>query len=338
MNNSLLDNFKTDINNIREYLQYIELVNEIERNNRDSEEESLKNFIKHFRSFHIEKKRFEYRAIIISLYGILENHINIWISEHIKNIPILLKDYKLLNDNFKELHFNLSIDLISLINKQKNNPKYEDINKEDIVKKLNLLLNNPIEFNLNSEAFIPSSGNLKHQKIIESFSLLDIEAKVINANPIIKRTKITIDTLIDFRNEISHGTKIDNILTEFNEYINSLEEYGEALFRIIEEKEKEYQIKYEIEYDFEKIETIHNVINNSILLFELENNSITIGDFILVKANDKKIYKKKVLSIQINKEEQETFTTDGKEDIGVNLGKEDINLKNNQSFYIKKKQ
>jgi len=78
-----LQNFKHDINSIREYIKHINLINKVEANNRSSCEESLREFNEHLRSFSRNKKLFEYKAIVISLYGILENYINVWIKEHV---------------------------------------------------------------------------------------------------------------------------------------------------------------------------------------------------------------------------------------------------------------
>jgi len=327
-----LDDFIQDINNIREYIEHIDLVNKVEEKNRNTKKDNpIKDFVQHFRSFKIEKKRFEHRAVIISLYGILENHINVWVQEHINNIPLILRDDSLLSSKMIESHFSLSIELISIILKQKNNPKYENITKEEIIKKLN-----SVDFELNSEAFISTSGNLTHHKIVELFAPLEIDTKKMNKNLIINRRKSTIDTLISLRNEISHGTKIDIIITEFSEYIDSLEEYGKALFQIIEEKEEEYEIKYEMKHLYSKIEKIHKVLDNTILLFELDNNSIFVGDFILIRTKNGDLHKKKVLSIEVDKVEKYFFETNEKENIGINL-KSDFNIKDNQTFYIQKK-
>ncbi len=334
MQNIFLENFNKDINNIREYIKHINLVDKIEEENKNTiEEGSIKNFVEHFRNFRTEKRRFEHRAVIISLYGILENHINIWVQEHINNIPFILKDDSLLSTKILESNFNLSIELVSTLFKQRNNPKYENISKEDIVKKLN-----SDEFELNSEAFISSSGNLTHQKIIELLAPLEIDTKKINQHSIVKNNKSNIDTLISFRNEISHGTKIDNIITEFSEYIDSLEVYGQAIFSIIEDKEKEYHIKYEMKYSFEQIKVIYKVIDNSILLFELVNNNISIGDFIIIKTKDNNLHKKQIVSIQIEGSEKNIFTTTDKVNIGIGIETDELNIKYNQTFYIKKKE
>lgn len=331
MENIYLENFQKDIKNIKEYITHINLVNDLTKS---KEENLIKNFIEHFKNFRTEKKRFEHRAIIISLYGILENHINIWVQEHINNIPIILKDVNLLPKNILESNFNLSIDLVSILRKQKNNPKYEDITKEDIIKKLN-----SDKFELNSEAFISNSGNLTHTKIIELLKPLEININKTNDpnSNIIKSNKSNIDTLVSLRNEISHGTNIDTIITDFSEYIDSLEQYGKGVFNIIKEKEQEYKIKYEIEYEFEQINDIYEIIDNSIILFSLKNNSLSIDNFLIIKTNDNNLYKKKIISIEVNKNKKDTIETPTEIDIGIELEKNDINIKNNQTFYIKKK-
>lgn len=132
MQDIFLKNFKDDIASIREYIEHVRLVNCVAKNNRDSSEESLKAFNNHLSTFGIStKKIFEYKAIIISLYGILERHINIWIQEHIDRIPKLILNYDRLPEKLQKNHFDFSIKLISLIAKNRF-AKYESLKKEDI--------------------------------------------------------------------------------------------------------------------------------------------------------------------------------------------------------------
>ena len=67
-------------------------------------------------SFGKSKKIFEYKAIIISLYGIIEKYIGIWIQEHIDTLPNIIKNYNDLPSTLRKNNFDLSIKLISLIN------------------------------------------------------------------------------------------------------------------------------------------------------------------------------------------------------------------------------
>jgi len=163
-----LKNFEDDIASIREYIEHIHLINNIAENNRQSSEGSLKAFNNHLSSFGSSKKIFEYKSIIVSLYGILERHINIWIREHIDRLPKLILNYDHLPEKLQKNHFDFSIKLISLIAENRF-AKYESLKKEDILFKLNDCLKNTDSYSFNSEAFMPSSGNLKHSKIVEAF-------------------------------------------------------------------------------------------------------------------------------------------------------------------------
>ena len=341
-----LQNFEKDIFNIKEYIKHISLVDKIESSNRDIDTESLKEFCEHIHSFSTGKKIFEYKAIVISLYGILEKYINNWVKEHTELLPHLAKKYDDLPEKIRKKHFDLSIRLISLVSENRLS-KYEYLQKEDILINLSSCLDSSFPYTLNGEAFTPFSGNLKHQKIVDAFNNLDIDLfGTLKTNSGLKELWAEeygnniesrgselfsiIDDLVARRNDISHGVNIDDILniTRFSEYIEFLEHYGIAIFEAILEKE----IEYESKYIFEKIENIKNVFNSSILCFEIENSHIKVGDYIIVQANNRFI-KKEIVSIEVNKESVDDMFFNKKTDIGVNLGK---GITENQVFYIKK--
>ena len=67
-----LKNFKDDIDSVKEYIKHIDLINKIEASNRNTSEDTLKSFINHLHYFGRSKKLFEYKSIVISLYGAVE--------------------------------------------------------------------------------------------------------------------------------------------------------------------------------------------------------------------------------------------------------------------------
>jgi hypothetical protein len=294
-----LQNFKQDIDSIMEYIKHIGLINNIGLNYRDSTENLLKEFSEHLHFFSIDKKLFEYKSIIISLYGVLEKHINIWIQEHINGISNLISSYSDLPEKIRKNHFDLSINLISLIIKEKD--KYAYLQKEDILTKLSLCINNPSNYKLNADSFTPVSGNLRHSKVVESFKLLDIELikklkdnvqfseflkEKYGSNIANKGDELftTIDDIVTRRNDIAHGVNIDNILgiTEFDDYIEFLEKYGQAIFETLVEKETEY----EASYLYTQIGSVIKIYDKRILCFEIENNKIKVGDKIIIKTTN----------------------------------------------------
>ncbi len=342
-----LDDFKTDIASIREYIKHIDLVNGIAKDNRDSKDKTLTEFCSHLSRFRTYKKIFEYKSIVISLYGILEKHINIWIREHTETIPRLILRYDELPEIIRENNFSFSIRLISLISENRF-AKYEDLNKEDILAKLNNCLKQGGLYSLNAEAFMPFSGNLKHSKVIEAFKNLNIDlSKYLKSNKQFVdfyKTKFSkpidnkgeeafkqINEIVELRNDISHGSQVDTILNinEFEDYIFFLEKYGIAIFESILEKE----IEYEANHIYEEVKDIINVYHKgSVLCFEIENTVISKGDFIIVKTADDHYLKKSILEIQKDNIPYDELEVSSKVSIGVNLGS---GITKKQKFYIK---
>lgn len=98
MNRTSLNSFQTDVNQIREYLKHIQYVNDVvgyavlEEDNQEIK--SLLNSLKeHEKSFRIEKRVFEYKAAIISLYGLLEQYVETWIKEYLDSLSSLVPEY-----------------------------------------------------------------------------------------------------------------------------------------------------------------------------------------------------------------------------------------------------
>jgi len=192
-------------------------------------------------------------------------------------------------ENFKNNHFNMSIKLISLIIEKKHS-KFENINKNDILTKLNGVIQTSDNFELNSEAYIPLSGNLKHIKIVEAFKPLDI-----NLN-ILEKTAY-IDDLVIRRNSIAHGVEIDNLLgiSEFEDFISTLEHYMTSIFNIICEKENEYYFKHNQFILIDEPKELFPKIQ--VCIINIQNTELIVGDILLVEK-DSKISKVTILDIQ----------------------------------------
>jgi hypothetical protein len=343
-----LQNFRDDINIIREYIKHINLINKIEISNRESNNNSLKEFREHLHNFGTKKKIFEYKAIIISLYGILEKYICIWIKEHVDNLPSIIIDYGNLPEKIRENHFNLSVSLISLIQENRS-AKYEHLIKENVLINLSSCINDPLNYSLNSDSFSPISGNLKHSKIVAAFKALDIELtaklKINNKFSAFLKNKYgdnisnkgdelfsIVNDLVIRRNDIAHGENIDDILniTRFDEFLEFIEEYGKAIFSTIIEKENQYESMFLCR----KINNVKGVYKKgSVLCFEIENYKIKKGDYIIVETKDMCFIKKEILEIEQDHSSFEELNIIEKTDIGINLG---CGISNNQTFYIKK--
>ncbi len=350
MQDNSLKDFTHDILNIREYIKYIDLANQVEIINRTSDHAAHISFRDLLHSFGTPKKLFEYKAITISLYGILEKHIGLWIKEHISQLPKTILNYNNLPEKLRNDHFTLSVKLISLISDNKS-AKYEHLDRKDILSKLNSCIDNPDNYELNSEAFYLNSGNLKHSKISEAFNNIDIKLtsklKVIGQRNegFLKGhgTNISsrgddlfslIDDLVVRRNDIAHGENIDNILnpSEFSDHIEFLEGYGKAVFQALTEKDNQYQAIHL----YEKIENVKGIFSHhSVLGFEFKPNKIKKGEHVIIQLQDGSFIKKEILKIERDNVEFDVLWATKNVDIAVDLGT-GSGLTKNQSFYIKK--
>lgn len=356
MNVSSLEAFKKEVNLIREYIKHIQYVNDIvDCNILEKDNEPIKmmlNILKeHYGEFRIGKKVFEYKAVIISLYGLLEKYVELWIKEYLDTLCSIVPEYNKIDERIRETHFELSLKLIStIINRE--NAKYQHLSKEEILKKLNNCIVNPKFYQLNTDAFVLLSGNLKHKKIVELFKAFNVDLNnrlrinqtltqhiqdeqqkenIAGLNQEILYNKI--NDLVDRRNEIAHGSEeaVNNILdpSEIEKYIQFLEKYCQAVFEIINEE----LIKQESLYKYQKIKKIIDVFNSKILAFEIENHEIKVGDTIIIRTAEGRLFKKTVLEIQKDKKPYSQLKIGKKADISVRL---EPNIKKNQEFFIKK--
>jgi len=306
MQQNLLDTFDEQIKSIEEYINHIELINNVARHSRNSSEVYLQEFNAHIREFRVSKTEFEYKAIIISLYGLLENTISNWIQEHIQNVSKIVNNYATFEDKFKKDYFTLSIQLISMINDDRHS-KFDKFDKEVILQKLNQSIVTPNNFELNSEAYIPTSGNLKHSKIVEAFKPLNIDLNAWEKK--LHREIIKIDDLVTRRNDIAHGVNIDDAIldtTVLQEYIDNLKKYIITIFEILSAKEIEYYTKHQKIVFIDKTEEVY--IQGTVCIINLVNIELKIGDILFIKKNDK-FLKATILNIEKDDESVESVNT-----------------------------
>jgi len=345
MNKVAIENFFNELKKIEDYIEHIEKIDNFTKKYHYVKTDTITSITQHLITYRTEKKIFEYKSLVISLYGLLENYISEIIQEHIINISNIFNNYSDIPEKLSQQHFTLSIRLISILNENKYH-KYKDIDKYNILKILHNCVIDEKNYNLNKEAFIPSSGNLKHSKIVESFNIIDIKLdEKLKSNTEFKKFLESIfghidnlrsnelyqkiNDLVDRRNEIAHSNNIVNLLSidEIKDYILFLRNYAKALYNILLEKE----IEYEILYSYEKIDNVIDIFNNSILAFEVVYNYICKNDFIIVKYNQDSYKKLKILDLQKNKVSYPSLIINEKNNISVNLGN-DFKIKTSQEL------
>ncbi|MEI6445437.1 MAG: MAE_28990/MAE_18760 family HEPN-like nuclease [Nostocales cyanobacterium ELA583] len=356
MNIQSLEKFKRELNQVKEYLKHIQYVNDVAAYSvLETDNEQIKKLLNtlkdHDRSFRTDKRIFEYKASIISLYGLLEKYVEIWIKEYLDSLLRVVPEYNQLDKKIRDNHFELSLKLINTITTRES-AKYQHLTKEEVLKKLNECIVNPSSYQINTEAFVLLSGNLKHNKIVELFSKLNLDLNNelskneelnneigLNANTISRRGKDIlynkINDLVERRNQIAHGSEEvnnDNNLgiSELEPYIQFLEKYCQAIFEILVEQ----LIKQESICTFQKIENVIKIFSHKVLAFELENYTIKVGDMLIVETKEGQFYKKPILTIQLKNESYQELTVLEKTNIGVSV---EPKIKDNQTFYIIKK-
>lgn len=352
MNRISLDSFQKELNQIREYLKHIDYVNKVANYDvLEGDNEQLKTLInnlkQHYKSFGRDKRIFEYKAVIISLYGLLEKYIEIWIKEYLDSLSKLIPNYNQIDEKIRNNHFEFSLKLINTITTRET-AKYQHLKKEEVLQKLNSCIVSPQNYQINAEAFVLLSGNLKHKKIVELFRLLNINlnSKLVSNENLnhkigLSKGEITrretdilynkVNDLVVRRNEIAHGSKIPELLaiSELEAYIDFLEVYCQAIFEILFEE----LIKQESIHNFQKIKVVHNVWQNSILGFEIENYIIKVGNILIIETREGKFYKRPILEIQLNNKSYQELTIKEKTNIAVRVKPK---IKENQTFYLVK--
>jgi hypothetical protein len=355
MNIESLERFKKELNQIREYLKHIQYVNDIVAYHvQDNDTEQIKNLLNTFHthdsSFKTDRRIFEYKASIISLYGLLEKYVEIWIKEYLEFLSSVILEYTQIDEKIRENHFELSLKLINTITTRES-AKYQHLTKEEVLNKLNNCIVNPSNYQINTDAFVLLSGNLKHNKIVELFNKLNLDLnnellknEELNNEIGLTRERISrtdkdilykkINYLVERRNQIAHGSEeVDDILSisELEPYIQFLEKYCQAIFQTLFEQ----VIKEESKYNFQKIENVIKIYNNEILCFEIENYTIKVGDMLIIQTKEGRFYKKPILTIQKdNISCTEPLIVTEKTQIGVSV---DHRIKDNHKFYIVKK-
>lgn len=359
MNKLLLNNFKLELSQISEYLKHIQYVNDIldyNLPNYSIEIEYFNDFIhtlntlkEYYIHFGRDKKIFEYKAIIISLYGLLEKYIEVWIKEYLECLSRTVPNYFDIESEITDNHFKLSLKLIDIITSREL-AKYQHLRKEEILNRLNQCIIGVGEYKFNTDAFVISSGNLRHNRIAELFKSINIslndllnknetlinyikeEQQVQNISNLRTNTLYSrIDDLVERRNEIAHGAETLYILdrSELEPYINFLEKYCQAIFEILNEQ----LIKQKSLHHFHKITKIIDVFSNRILAFEIENHTIRVGDIIIVETSDSKFFERTINTIEVDKLPYQEITITDRQSIGVSV---EPKIKKNYTFYIQK--
>lgn len=207
-----------------------------------------------FLNNYTKERGFNFRANVITLYGIFEQFVEDSIREYVDELSRLVSSFDLLNDKIKKEY----VEKWKGLHGKLNYAKFSNIEEnrmietlyETVVKNNNQIL---------AECFLLNGGNYKHECIsnmLINLGLNDYKSCIAKYPPLkdyfgggshIDYNKL--DELVDCRNEIAHGANYENIwsIEMFLSYLDFLVVYGETLTNYLNDKLlQEYWNKYSI--------------------------------------------------------------------------------------------
>jgi len=347
--------FREQLIALEHYIKGIELEKQllsIQDNNLLINNESLLNFQKHQASFAAQKKRFDYNSIIVSLYGFFEQFIESMIRDYVKNLNIIIPEYKKLPPTIGKNHLDLSFKLISLVEQ----PRYQgNITTAEIISNLNTCLAQPNRYKLNEKAFAYHTANFRAGVITESFARLGIENI---SRCILNSTSFTtylqteypdldleiiqqeekgfyyLNDLAERRNEVAHGALPDAGIPSNDillDYIKFFDAYSQALYEVLQNEVLHYKVKYQ---GIELGKPVKVWLKGTVICISLKEITLKIGDLLVAKPVKKSLpYQAgKIKKIQVKRKKYDEWLASSQEEIicmQVNY-----KAKENQTFFL----
>lgn len=306
----------------------------------------LNDFQEHFRSLHIKQTIYNYKTVIISLYGLLENFVETLIKSYLDLLSEIVPTYGELPEELLKSHFNKSAELIQKIDSL---PKYQHLKKEDVIKNLNKCIETPSSYALNIDAYTHHTANFKHDIIVHFFKQVGIEISnqirveqpfKIYLSEVFPNVEVPeqlniyekLNDLANRRNDVAHGAEINLLGTQdLLEYIRFVEVYGLSLYNIIYYE----TLPYEIKYNSIRLNDSKSIINNEIICLELNNTSIAVGDRIVAytPGHTRPFSYSEIKEIQVDRVEHQEVEEQESIDVGFKV---EFKAKDNQTFFLLK--
>lgn len=373
MRSNLFSNFQDELNKIREYLKHLVKLADAVGENRAASvsppqaESKVDALAKHFVSERQNLKRFEYNAVIITLYGVFENTISLWIEEFLVELSKILP-YASLPQKIQSIHLDLSLALVKQVENDKY-LQYKKITKNSVLKNLYDCSINNENYALNVKAFTMQAGNLKHERIRTILKNLDINdflnikkpevsdlEKEENQNNTATAIISALDYFVGERNAIAHGTLPDQLRTPdlLKNDIENIKNYGKFVFKALSLHYKKLSLEV---FEWQEIKFLQPFSNNNAYGFEAKNLVINSGDYLLVSYPSEKKEVQEIITpladdfdrsrikfyeintIRIDKKEESEAIINQKIVVTLGLGEEQPSpkIKENQKFYLLKK-
>jgi hypothetical protein len=248
-----------------------------------------------------QKTLFDYKTVIISLYGYLERFIEDLLTEYLIHVSTHVLTFSDLPTAIREGHVPLSLDLARKVDYQR---FAGTIGVEEIIAKLHSCFNTPDNYQLNIEAFIQHSANFRQTVVVETClqsGLVNIGQYLRNAEPFVSflegeepdRDVVSylagsdevvfarLNDLANRRNDVAHGTPVDDILSRdlLRNYVAFVEAYAKGLALVVYEQSLPSMLSHAIH-----LGTAIDVFDSKIVCVNLPAGKISVGDILIAKT------------------------------------------------------
>lgn len=329
-------------------------ISEFEKNPHLNKYIELSNFISCNRS--IINSSVSYNAVIISLYGCLENYIDNLLGEYITLLSKSCKNYNELPENIRKKHQERLGDYLSNPQRYKGYQLTPDL----AIKNFYNLLTSTVDFNENKDLIIAHSGNINCeqlatilkdlninqpiQELLSNYYLEDFIKRSLNfSDTAYNRYKLDnpaglfkyLEDLVVFRNAVAHGRIIENRIN-FSELEEKTLPFLRNLFISI------YEVVLTAYYSFlykkqqlTQLDLISNsVFDNHIICINTKNFSFHLGDIVFAISPNSKLVTLEIRSIELDHKKLKEITIPDV-NIGIEFEKRpDHNLKDTWQFYF----
>jgi len=342
------------LNDLRAFIDGIEKQAEILRfdvqsTNPTKIESLLIDYQTHFYNFST-KRVFDYKTIIITLYGCLENYVENLLKAYLTRISYIISNYADLPLDIRENHYRQSAELLLKLDY----PKYRGVvTRETVIGNMHSCINTPTSYKLNIDAFTNHSSNFRSSSVNEFFSVIGISGisskvkshpkfveffSAIGPEVDLHTTKddIIFEVLEDIafrRNNVAHGVEGNIASIEIlRSYIRFVELYATCLNDVIFLN----MLQYEVEFNSIHLNSPIAVYSNHIICLSLENTAIKVGDIIVAETQNPSypfLYGN-IKCIQVNKNSISELAPEPIIEVGIEV---EFNAKDNHKFHLIKK-
>jgi hypothetical protein len=288
----------------------------------------------------VDWRIYDHCAAVTRLYSIYEGFVEELLSNWLNLLPDLIPSYVDLNDNIKKTH---RIGVGQLLQDIEKN-RYQNITPNQVVSGYYNGLSGIAKYELFPKVFLMHDQNLRKDALVKIFTnsgISDLWAWVENYKEIrgflrdIRGNNSTVEaeirTLVDYRNEASHGYEVDTLLNdnELLEMADFIEIFCNALSELV--TYEVMQIKKN-KQEIIILGRITETFKNGAVVAQIEQGNVSIGDEVYLSG--KSWCRACIInSIQLNDVNQEKVTITERTEVGFRF---DIEAKRNlELLYVK---